>query len=92
MVAYVVVWNGVILLGMWMGGGGFTYQSVPARTMMLVALWGTAIFALMIAYSPQVQAVTLRSRENIPGLRKELWFIAILTVFISLVQVLVQEK
>jgi hypothetical protein len=80
MIAWVFAWNAVLLFGMWLGGQGFSYKSVSARIALLVALWGTATLALAIARSTKIQAATLKSRENIPGLRKELWFIAVVTL------------
>jgi hypothetical protein len=80
MIAWVFAWNAVLLFGMWLGGQGFSYKSVSARIALLAALWGTAALALAIARSTQIQAATLKSRENIPELRKELWFIAIVTL------------
>jgi len=84
MVAYVLIWNGLLFLGIWLGGRGLSYDSPIAEIMLLVALIGTALFALSVAHSSWVQSVVLRSRSNLPGLRIELWFIAILTAFLSL--------
>jgi hypothetical protein len=88
MIAFTIAWNGLLLLGMWLGGRGMSYQSSQARVFLFIALLGTAIFALAIAHSSRVQAVTLRARDNLGGLRQELWFIAVLALFMSLMLVL----
>jgi hypothetical protein len=84
MVAWLIAWNGILLLGMWLGGQGLSYKSASSRIALLTALLGTAALALGIAYSTQIQAATLRSLENIPGLRRQLWFVAVITLLSSL--------
>jgi hypothetical protein len=79
MIAWVVAWNATLLLGMWVGGVGLSYHSTASRIALLIALFGTTAFALGVAYSTKVQAWALRSREAVPGLRRDLWFIALLT-------------
>jgi hypothetical protein len=87
MVAWVVSWNATLLLGMWVGGRGFSYESTASRVALLIALLGTSGLALSIAYSNAVQAWALRSTEDLPALKRDLWFTAVLT-FLGFVSVL----
>jgi hypothetical protein len=88
MIAWLIAWNAILLFGMWLGGQGLSYKSASSRIALLTGLIGTAALALGIAYSAQIQAATLRSRENIPGLRRELWFMVVITLLSSLAVVL----
>jgi uncharacterized membrane protein len=78
MLCFVVAWNVLLIIAMWAGGSGFSLATVPARLVLFVACASSAGFALAVAYSPRIQAITLRARDNIPGLRRDLWFFAIL--------------
>jgi len=78
LVGYVVAWNALLAAGMW-AGGSWDFKSTAARVFLLVALLGTTGLGLAIAYWDPVQTWALRSRENLPGLRKDLWFIVLLT-------------
>jgi hypothetical protein len=84
LIAWLVGWNAILLFGMWLGGQGLSYKSASSRIALLASLLGTAALALGIAYSAHIQATTLRSRENIPGLRRELWFIVVIMLLSSL--------
>ena len=75
-VAYLIAWNVVWFAGIVLGGSA---TSTTARVFQTGDLIGTALFALAIAQTEPMRRLTLRSRENLPGLARELRVIALIT-------------
>lgn len=87
MIAWVIAWNILGGLSIWIGGERHTINSFISNALTLTALLGTSCVALAIIYSATAQAVTLRASDSIQGLRKELWFIAVLTAGLAVAQI-----
>jgi hypothetical protein len=77
-IGYVLAWNFLLALGMWIGGG-WNFDSTPARIFLIIALVGTSGLALAIAHYAPVQAAVLRSRDNVGAVRRDLWLLASIT-------------
>lgn len=79
MVAWVVLWNVLLGVSIWLNDG-LGHVRVPlANWPTAVALLGSSAFALLIAHSERVQAWALRPGTSARPIRKELWFVALLT-------------
>ena len=84
MVAFALIWNSMLLFGMWLGGGQL-HDSAPSRAISIAALVGAAVFAVSLAQFERLQQWWLRSRQDIPRLKRELWYVAGVCTFIAII-------
>jgi hypothetical protein len=78
-----VIWTVLLGVGIWVNGGLGPITSPLALALAALALLGSAIFFLLIMYSPTVRAFALRPGADLDTIRKELWFTILLTGFLG---------
>ena len=79
LIAWVVAWNVLFGLAFWLNDG---FVLSPGRlTLIPAGVPGilSAGFAVLIACSPRVQARVLRPEGDVRVIRRDLWFIALVT-------------
>ena len=76
---WVIAWNVLLGMGIWVNGGLSNFHSPLAICIMALALLGTAAFALALLLAPSVRTWALRLDGQFHKIRNALWFIALIT-------------
>jgi len=83
-VAIVVIWNALCLVGIWLNGGMGRVATFPSAAAMTLASLCLAAFAFSAACSGAVQRAVLRPNANPTSARSGLLFLGVLGTLLTL--------
>ena len=83
-VAIVVIWNALCLIGIWLNGGMGRIATFPSAAAMTLACLSLAIFAFSAARFDAVQRVVLRANANPTLAYPGLFFLGLLGALLAL--------
>jgi len=75
MLAYVVAWNVILGVGVWMDRGANSFGISTFAVLSVVVLLGTSLLCLGVIFVPAVRAVALKPSSDIAFVRRDLWTI-----------------
>ena len=83
-VAIVVAWNALCLIGVWLNGGMGRVSTFGSAAVMTIACLSLAIFAFSAAQTGAVQRAVLRPNANPTVARPGLFFLGLMGVLLAL--------
>lgn len=79
LVSWVVAWNVLLGLSIWLNGGLGQEQVSIAAWPTVIAFLGSCAFCLLVLFSSATRSWTLKPTSQIAAIRNGLWFVALLT-------------
>jgi hypothetical protein len=83
MIAWGIVWNALLGVGLGLDHHVGSHQSIYFNGMSAVAALGTSLLCLSILCVPRMHFYALRKEVTIPVVRRDLWFLIVLTGFLG---------